>query len=147
MISIRSAQPLDVVQIHQLIVELAVYERQPKAVINTPELLSRDLFEDNRCYCWVAELNGRIVGFALFFYGYSTWKGKTLYLEDIYVQSDYRRHRIGQQLFDQVVEIAKMEGVKRMDWQVLSWNEPALKFYEKNKAVLDDEWVNGRLYF
>ncbi len=147
MISIRSAQPLDVVQIHQLIVELAVYERQPKAVINTPELLSRDLFEDKRCYCWVAELNGRIVGFALFFYGYSTWKGKTLYLEDIYVQSDYRRHRIGQQLFDQVVEIAKMEGVKRMDWQVLSWNEPALKFYEKNKAVLDDEWVNGRLYF
>lgn len=147
MISIRSAQPLDVVQIHQLIVELAVYERQPKAVINTPELLARDLFEDNRCYCWVAELNGRIVGFALFFYGYSTWKGKTLYLEDIYVQSDYRRHRIGQQLFDQVVEIAKMEGVKRMDWQVLSWNEPALKFYEKNKAVLDDEWVNGRLYF
>ncbi len=147
MISIRSAQPLDVVQIHQLIVELAVYERQPKAVINTPELLARDLFEDNRCYCWVAEMKGCIVGFALFFYGYSTWKGKTLYLEDIYVQSDYRRHRIGQQLFDQVVEIAKMEGVKRMDWQVLSWNEPALKFYEKNKAVLDDEWVNGRLYF
>ena len=88
-----------------------------------------------------------IVGFALYFFGYSMWKGITLYLEDIYVKESYRKHGIGQALFNTVVEIAKREGVRRMDWQVLEWNTPAIAFYEKNKALLDGEWINGRLYF
>jgi GNAT superfamily N-acetyltransferase len=88
-----------------------------------------------------------IIGFALYYFGYSTWKGRTLYLEDLYVQEDFRKAGIGQQLFDHIVSVAKNEKVRRMDWQVLNWNEPALAFYRKNKAILDDEWINGRLFF
>lgn len=143
----RPAVLSDVPAIHGLIVELAVYEREPDAVINTMSSLEADLFVHKRCFAEVSELEGEIVGFALYFFGYSTWKGRTLYLEDIYVKESHRNHGIGQALFNTVVEIAKLEGVRRMDWQVLEWNTPAIAFYEKNKALLDGEWINGRLYF
>ena len=143
----RPAVLTDVPAIHGLIVELAVYEREPDAVINTMSSLESDLFIHKRCFAHVSELEGEIVGFALYFFGYSTWKGRTLYLEDIYVKASHRNHGIGQALFNTVVEIAKCEGVRRMDWQVLEWNTPAIAFYKKNKALLDGEWINGRLYF
>jgi GNAT superfamily N-acetyltransferase len=144
---IRPAVFSDVPAIHGLIVELAVYEREPDAVINTVSSLEADLFVHKRCFAEVAELEGELVGFALYFFGYSTWKGRTLYLEDIYVKASHRKNGIGQALFNTVVEIAKREGVRRMDWQVLEWNTPAIAFYEKNKALLDGEWINGRLFF
>jgi GNAT superfamily N-acetyltransferase len=144
---IRSANESDVTAIHRLIVELAVYERAPDAVINTVESLHKDLFVEQRCAAIIAEEQDQIVGFALYFFGYSTWKGKTLYLEDLYVQKANRVMGIGQALFNAVVEVAKQEKVRRMDWQVLEWNQPAIEFYKKNNAVLDGEWVNGRLYF
>lgn len=130
-----------------MIVELAVFERAPDAVINTVESLHKDLFVEQRCAAIIAEEQDQIVGFALYFFGYSTWKGKTLYLEDLYVQEAKRVMGIGQALFNAVVEVAKQEKVRRMDWQVLEWNQPAIEFYKKNNAVLDGEWVNGRLYF
>ncbi len=145
---IRPAQPGDEKAIHALIVELAIYEREPDAVINTPEQLFHDLFEDSICEALVVEnAKGEIVGFALYYTSYSTWKGRCLYLEDFYVLPDFRRGGIGHELFQAVVDIAKERGVKRMDWQVLEWNDPALSFYKKQNAILDPEWINGRLFF
>lgn len=144
---IRDAVPGDEKSIHELIVELAVYERAPNEVTNTVEQLRIDLFEDRICDAIVVEENSKVVGFALFYTSYSTWKGRCLYLEDFYVREENRRNGIGSKLFNRVVEIAKERGVKRMDWQVLEWNEPGLNFYKKENAILDPEWVNGRLFF
>ncbi len=144
---IREARPGDEAAIHGLIVELAVYEREPDAVINTPENLYIDLFKDEVCKALVVEEGDQIVGFALYFISYSTWKGRCLYLEDFYVKEEFRRGGIGSELFLKVVEIARNMGVKRMDWQVLEWNEPAIRFYKKHEALLDPEWINGRFFF
>lgn len=144
---IRPATKADVQAIYELIVELAVYEKEPDAVINTAEQLSIDLFDDPVCSAIVAEENGEVVGFALYYTAYSTWKGRCMYLEDFYVQQNHRRKGIGQALFQEVVNLAKASGVKRMDWQVLDWNELALAFYRNQNATLDGEWVNGRLFF
>lgn len=144
---IREIQQKDIQSVLDLIIELAVYENEPEAVINTKEQLSKDLFEDKVCECFVAEIDNEIQGFALFYTSYSTWKGRCLYLEDLYVKEANRKSGLGQQLFTRLIEEAKARKVKRMDWQVLDWNEPAIKFYEKNNALLDPEWINGRFSF
>jgi GNAT superfamily N-acetyltransferase len=145
---LRIAEEKDVASIHALICALAAYEREPDAVINTIEELHYTLFIEKHAHTLVWEdLKAGVVGFALYFYGYSTWKGKTVYLEDLYVNPEFREQKIGEQLFDAVVAVAKKQKVRRMDWQVLEWNTPAIKFYEKKKALLDGEWVNGRLFF
>ena len=146
-IEIRPAIPTDVQSIFELIKELAIYEKAPDQVSNTPEALARDLFEKNLCQAIVALQDSEIVGFALYYTSYSTWKGACLYLEDFYVKQDQRRLGIGKLLFDEIVQIAQKTNVKRMDWQVLDWNEPAIQFYKKQGAILDVEWVNGRLFF
>ena len=145
--NIRIAKRSDVPAIFALIQELALYEKAPEQVTNTAEKLSIDLFDDHLCEAIVAELDSEIVGFALYYTSYSTWKGACLYLEDFYVKEEVRKLGIGQQLFDEIVLIAKARNVKRMDWQVLEWNEPAIRFYEKQQALLDPEWLNGRLFF
>jgi ribosomal protein S18 acetylase RimI-like enzyme len=145
--NIREAKPGDETAIHGLIQALADYERAPDEVINTPEQLKIDLFEDRICEALVVENAEMVVGFALFYTSYSTWKGRCLYLEDFYVLPEFRRGGIGGKLFREVVDIAKSRGVKRMDWQVLEWNEPAIGFYKKHEAILDPEWINGRLFF
>lgn len=146
--NIRTAKPGDEQAIHRLIVELAIYEKAPNEVTNTPQQLAIDLFEDKICDALVVENDeAEIVGFALYYTSYSTWKGRCLYLEDFYVLPEYRRGGIGAELFTLVVDEAKRRGVKRMDWQVLEWNEPALAFYKKHEAILDPEWINGRLFF
>jgi GNAT superfamily N-acetyltransferase len=143
----RAAIPGDEQGIMDLIHELAAYERAPEQVVNSAADLSVHLFEEKICDALVALHEEEIVGFALYFTNYSTWKGKCLYLEDFYVKPEFRGFGIGAELFDRVVEIAKARGVKRMDWQVLEWNKPALAFYTKKSAVLDPEWINGRLFF
>lgn len=145
--NLRKAKKGDEHAILGLIQELAEYEREPDAVINTAEQLSVDLFEDKICESFVLEKGENIIGFALYYTSYSTWKGRCLYLEDFYVQPEFRRTGAGKILFDRVVEEAKALGVKRMDWQVLEWNEPGIRFYKKVGAHLDPEWVNGRLFF
>lgn len=145
--TIRPAKKGDEQAIMELIHGLALYEKAPDEVVNTAEDLGKHLFEEEICTALVTEKEGLIVGFALFYTNYSTWKGKCLYLEDFYVLPEYRGTGIGSQLFDEVVKIAKERGVKRMDWQVLDWNEPALNFYKKKNAVLDPEWINGRIFF
>lgn len=144
---IRKAQRGDEFAIMELIHALALYEKAPDAVVNTAEELGVHLFDEGICDAIVACEMDLIVGFALYFTNYSTWKGKCLYLEDFYVLPQYRQTGIGSQLFDAVVEIAKSRGVKRMDWQVLDWNQPAINFYKKKEAILDPEWINGRFFF
>jgi GNAT superfamily N-acetyltransferase len=144
---IRPAKRGDEGAIMELIHGLAEYEKAPQEVVNTSQDLGKHLFDEKVCDALVAETDGKIVGFALFYTNYSTWKGKCLYLEDLFILPEYREHGIGSMLFDEVVNIAKQRGVRRMDWQVLEWNEPAIKFYQKKQALLDPEWINGRLFF
>ena len=149
MINYRIALPGDEEGIHRLIVELAVFEREPNAVIVPEEALYNHLFVEKICFSFVAvEVEtDAVIGFALYYFSYSTWKGKCLYLEDIYVQEIHRKLGIGQVLFDMVVSVAKEKKVARMDWQVLNWNLSAIEFYKKNNADLSDEWLNGRYFF
>ena len=145
---IRTATRQDVAAIFQFIEELASFERAPEQVANTPAQLEIDLFDDQICSAIVAtNPDNTVVGFALYYISYSTWKGRCLYLEDFYVQETDRKQGYGQALFDEVVRTAKQMGVKRMDWQVLDWNHTALNFYRRNHATLDPEWINGRLFF
>jgi GNAT superfamily N-acetyltransferase len=144
---IRRAEKGDENAILGLIKGLAEYEKEPEAVINTAEQLAIDLFQDNICEAFVAESDGGIVGFALYYSSYSTWNGRCVYLEDLYVLPEHRRTGVGKDLFDAVVNIAKERRVKRLDWQVLDWNEPAIRFYEKEGATIDKEWYNGRMFF
>lgn len=144
---IRQAKPGDETEIFNLIYALAVYEKAPEQVTNTPNQLAIDLFKEKVCSALIVEENNQIVGFSLYYISYSTWKGKCLYLEDFFVIPEMRQTGIGEKLFQKTVEIAHKMGVKRMDWQVLEWNEPALNFYRKQQAILDPEWINGRLFF
>lgn len=144
---IRPAIKGDEFSIMNLIKALAEYEKAPEQVSNTAEDLGRHLFEERICDALVVQEGEEIVGFALYYTNYSTWKGKCLYLEDFFVLPEFRRGGIGSILFDEVVKIAKARKVRRMDWQVLDWNEPALNFYKKKNAILDPEWINGRLFF
>lgn len=144
---IRGAEPKDVAAILDLIIGLAVYENEPDQVENTVDKLTHDLFERKYCEAFVAELDDTIVGFTIYYTSYSTWKGPCIYLEDLFVSDAHRKLGIGSLLFDEVVDIAKERGVKRMDWQVLDWNEPAIEFYKRKNATLDAEWINGRLFF
>lgn len=144
---IRKAIPGDEHQIMELVQELAEYENAPDEVINTPQQLAIDLFKDKICECFVYEIDNKIVGIALYYTSYSTWRGRCLYLEDLYIQLQHRRKGIGLALFECLIDEAKNRGVKRMDWQVLDWNESAIQFYKSIGATLDSEWVNGRLFF
>ena len=144
---IRSAEPKDVSSILDLIIGLAVYENEPDQVDTTVEKLHHDLFIAKYCEALVAEHNGEVKAFTIYYTSYSTWKGPCIYLEDLYVLEDYRQTGIGSKLFECVVNVAKERGYARMDWQVLEWNKPAIEFYKKKNATLDAEWINGRLFF
>lgn len=147
MIQIREAKPGDQKEIYLLIKELALYEKEPEEVINSEVELYNHLFEEKICHALVAEKNNEIIGFALYYMSYSTWKGKCLYLEDFYVKENTRKEGVGSQLYNAVIEVAKSNKVRRMDWQVLDWNQPAIDFYVKHNAQLDNHWINGRLTF
>lgn len=143
---VRKGNIDDLPQVHALIVELAEFERAPLEVTNTLEDLERDGFGENPIYkIFVAESTEGIVGIALYYIAYSTWKGRTIYLEDLVVTEKMRRAGIGRKLFKAVVQDAKELGAKRFRWQVLEWNEPAIAFYKKIGADLDSEWVNCTL--
>ncbi len=132
----------------QLIQELANYEKAPQEVEVTEEELLNDGFGEHPVYeLIVAEVNNEVVGIALFYTKYSTWKGKCIYLEDLVVTTSMRQKGIGSLLFEAVAKVGKTRQVKRMEWQVLEWNEPAIQFYKKYNANIDPEWYNGKLVF
>ncbi|MGP8214653.1 MAG: N-acetyltransferase family protein [Bacteroidia bacterium] len=145
--AIRQAEKRDVPDILRLIKELAEYEKAPDEVKVTLGELERDGFGPEAVYkAFVAESDGKILGMALYYVKYSTWKGKAIYLDDIIVSQQYRRYGIGTKLFDAVVKVCKEMGVRKMDWQVLDWNDPAINFYKKYNTVFSDEWLNGTLH-
>lgn len=146
-ITLRKGETKDVKALLTKIKALAEYEKAPEQVEVTEEELLRDGFGPNKIYdFFVAENDTTIVGIALYYFKYSTWKGKALYLEDIIVDDNMRRYGIGKMLFTEVCRVAHNEKCRRMDWQVLEWNEPAIQFYKKMGAKLDPEWVNGQLF-
>lgn len=144
-INIRKATAADIPAMHSLVRELAIYEKAEDQFVATVEEYERD-FAAGIYQTIVAEAEGKVVGMALYYMAYSTWKGKMLYLEDFVVFEDYRRYGIGQMLFDAFLEVARQEGCRLVKWQVLDWNEPALRFYEKNEATIEREWWNGKIF-
>ncbi len=144
MFSIRPARPEDCQAIYGLIKELALFERAPEKVTNTPQGLLKDGFGEMPLFiCFVAELQGEVVGISFCYTRYSTWIGKVLYLEDLLVTEAHRKKGIGSQLFAYTKQYAAENGFKRVTWQVLDWNTPAIDFYKREGAELDPEWVNA----
>ncbi len=141
---IRKGLDSDFEAIMEMIKALALFEREPDAVINTVERMHE---EKEYFHFYVAEIDGKIVGMALYFFAYYTWVGKSLYLDDLYVKPEYRGMNIGKALLEKIVAIAKEEKCKRMRWQVLDWNTTAIEFYKKMKVSLSQEWINCDLHF
>lgn len=144
---IRKAVKSDAPAILELVKELALYEKAPDAVEVTLAEIEEDGFGMHAVYsAFVAEINNSVIGMALYYIKYSTWKGKAIYLDDIVVSEKYRRSGIGGKLFEEVIKTAKEMGVRKIDWQVLHWNEPAIRFYKKYNTVFSKEWTNCTLY-
>jgi GNAT superfamily N-acetyltransferase len=143
---IRKGTEADIPFALQLVKELATYEKAPDEVeVTVREMTEWGFGADKQFDFFVATDNDVIVGLALYYYKYSTWKGKCLFLEDIIVTESQRGKGLGKLLFDKVVQVGKEQNVRRMEWQVLDWNTPAIEFYKKYDATLDGEWVNCKL--
>lgn len=145
-IYIRRANATDLPAIHDLVRELAIYEKEETEFTASLVDYQRD-FADGVFECLVAEQDETVIGMCLYFLTYSTWKGRMLWLEDFVVRQAHRRKGIGQQLFDALQERAIEMECRLMKWQVLDWNEPAIRFYEKNKATIEKNWWNGKRFF
>lgn len=145
-VRIRPGEKGDVPRALELVRELAEYERAPEAVTTTVEAMTKDGFGPSPAYrMWVAERSGKVVGIAICYVRYSTWKGRMLYLEDIVVTANERGRGIGKMLFDTCRRIASEEGYNGMMWQVLDWNEPAIRFYQRYPVEMDREWINCKI--
>ena len=143
---IRRGKKDDLPRVLDLIKELALFERAPHEVTNTVQRMEVDGFGPEPVYgFFVAENEGHIVGLSLYYYRYSTWKGKRLYLEDIIVTEAERGKGWGKLLFERTMKFAVEQNCTGMMWQVLDWNKPAIEFYKKYGAKLDGEWINGHL--
>src|SRR6185369_2150214 len=146
-ITIRRAVKDDCARLLELIQELAAYERAPDEVTVTLEHFTESGFGKARVWwAFVAEVDERIVGFALYYIRYSTWKGQAMYLEDILITNEMRGKGIGKLLLDQLIKEAREKKFNRIVWQVLEWNEPAINFYKKYNADFDPSWVNCSIY-
>jgi GNAT superfamily N-acetyltransferase len=145
--TIRTAVPTDVPQILEFIRSLALFEQEPDAVTATEADLLRDGFGENPYYsCLIAEQDGKPAGFAFYFFNYSTWTGRPgLYLEDLFVNPEFRGLGIGKALLARVAAIAVEKGCPRLQWEVLDWNTPAVDFYASLGADFLDEWRNVRM--
>ena len=146
-IKIRRAVKEDCPRLLELIKELAVYEKAPNDVTVTMDHFVESGFGKNPVWwAFVAEVDGKVEGFALYYIRYSTWKGQAMYLEDIIVTESMRGQKLGKLLFERLIEEAKEKKWTRIIWQVLDWNEPAINFYKKYNTNFDSEWVNCSLY-
>lgn len=139
--NIRKGKPEDMKSVLELIQELAIFEKEPDAVLITEDDLVRDGFGENPLFhVFVAEVEKEIVGIALYYYRYSTWKGKTIHLEDLIVKDKMRGSGLGFALYSEIMKQGKKDNVRRIDWNVLDWNTPAVKFYENSGAKVLNEW-------
>ncbi len=147
-IIIRQGEKKDLPAVLSLIKELAEYEKAPLEVEVTVQEMEQSGFGINPVFeFFVAEKEAEIVGMALYYTKYSTWKGPCIFLEDLIVNQNHRRNGIGAMLFERMITLAKEMKVSRLEWQVLEWNEPAINFYKKYNATLDAEWLNGKLVY
>jgi len=147
-VTLRKGTEKDLPQILELIRELALFEKAPEQVVNTVEQMRRDGFGPNPVYWFfVVEHEREIIGTAIYYLRYSTWKGVRLYLEDLIVTEKARGIGAGKMLFEACIQEGKSNGYSGMMWQVLDWNTPALDFYKSYQADLDGEWINGSLDF
>lgn len=138
---IRKATKNDMPSVLELIQELATFEKEPDAVMVTVDDLVRDGFSENPLFqCFIAEVDGEIIGMALYYYRYSTWKGKTIHLEDLIVKESKRGTGAGFALYKEIIKQGKAENVRRIEWNVLDWNTPAIDFYEKSGAKVLGDW-------
>ena len=138
---IRKGTKEDMQAVLDLIIELAIFEKEPNAVVVTKEDLIRDGFSSNPLfYTFVAENNGEIIGMALYYYRYSTWKGKTIHLEDLVVKESQRGTGAGFALYSEIIKQGKKDNVRRIEWNVLDWNKSAIAFYEKSGAKILKDW-------
>ncbi|MEO8235787.1 MAG: GNAT family N-acetyltransferase [Flavobacterium sp.] len=138
---IRKGQKEDMSAVLELIKELAVFEKEPDAVVVTVDDLVRDGFSNNPLFhTFIAEVEGQIVGMALYYYRYSTWKGKTIHLEDLIVKENSRGTGAGYALYSEIMAQGKKDNVRRIEWNVLDWNTPAIDFYNKSGAKLLEDW-------
>ena len=138
---IRKATKNDMPSVLELIQELATFEKEPDAVVVTVDDLVRDGFSANPLFqCFVAEVENEIIGMALYYYRYSTWKGKTIHLEDLIVKENKRGTGAGFALYKEIIKQGKSENVRRIEWNVLDWNTPAIDFYEKSGAKVLGDW-------
>ena len=145
--NIRKAAKEDCPRLLELVQELATYEKAPGEVTVTLDHFTESGFgEQPVWWAFVAEVNERIVGFALYYIRYSTWKGQAMYLEDILITNEMRGKGIGKLLFDRLIEEARDKKFNRIIWQVLDWNEPAINFYKKYNADFDASWINCSIY-
>ena len=139
--NIRKGEIKDMNDVLELIQELATFEKEPDAVEVTVEDLIRDGFGENPLFkTFIAEVDNQIVGMALFYYRYSTWKGKTIHLEDLIVKEKMRGSGIGYALYSKIIGQGKKDKVRRIEWNVLDWNTSAIDFYEKSGAKVFDDW-------
>jgi GNAT superfamily N-acetyltransferase len=138
---IRKGTPQDMPDVLALITELAVFEKEPDAVVISTEDLVRDGFSENPLFhTFVAEVNEEIIGVALYYYRFSTWKGKTIHLEDLIVKENNRGTGAGFALYSEIIKQGKKDNVRRIEWNVLDWNTPAIDFYEKSGAKVLNDW-------
>ena len=138
---IRKGTPQDMPDVLALITELAVFEKEPDAVVISTEDLLRDGFSENPLFhTFVAEVNEEIIGVALYYYRFSTWKGKTIHLEDLIVKENNRGTGAGFALYSEIIKQGKKDNVRRIEWNVLDWNTPAIDFYEKSGAKVLNDW-------
>src|SRR6476660_4950830 len=145
-INIRRAVREDCKAILGLVRELARYERAPNEVTITLEHLEESGFGPKPVWwAFVADVDGVIEGFALYYIRFSTWKGQRMYLEDFYVREEARGKGLGKLLFDRLIPEARERKLNGIQWQVLEWNEPAINFYKKYNCVFDGEWLNGAI--
>ena len=139
--NIRKGNTEDMQAVLGLIQELADFEKEPNAVLITVDDLVRDGFGTNPLFnVFVAEVESEIVGIALYYYRFSTWKGKTIHLEDLVVKDKMRGTGLGYALYSEIIKQAKKDKVRRIEWNVLDWNTPAIEFYEKSGAKILDDW-------
>ena len=147
-ITVRKGTPNDLNQAFELVQELAEYEKALHEVENSVERMMEDGFGKKPIFeFFVAEENGKIEGVAIFYYRYSTWKGKAIFLEDLVVRKAKRGAGIGKKLLDAIVQEAKDVNARQVMWQGLDWNEPAINFYKKLGTDLDESWINCKLEF
>ncbi|ELY2017231.1 GNAT family N-acetyltransferase [Flavobacterium psychrophilum] len=138
---VRKGEKKDMSAVLNLIKELAIFEKEPQAVEVTANDLLRDGFSDNPLfYTFIAEVEGEIIGMALYYYRYSTWKGKTIHLEDLIVQEKSRGTGAGYALYTAIISQGKKDNVRRIEWNVLNWNTLAINFYNKSGAKLLQDW-------